>query len=62
MTLTININYNAKCVECGKKGATPSGLCLACATKVIFGQPMKTEQGRNMQRRFRDNMTIRKEP
>jgi hypothetical protein len=30
-----SINLDAECKQCGKKGATPSGLCLECITKSI---------------------------
>jgi len=32
---TIHINLDAKCKRCGKGGATPSGICLACAVKAV---------------------------
>ena len=31
----ITINLDAKCIRCGKGGATRSGLCLWCVTKDI---------------------------
>lgn len=31
----IKIDLDAKCKRCGKGGATPSGLCLACISKAI---------------------------
>jgi hypothetical protein len=31
----ITIDMDAKCKRCGKKGAMPTGLCLACVTKGI---------------------------
>ena len=34
-TVTIHIDLDAKCTRCGKGGATPSGICLACATKAV---------------------------
>lgn len=33
--MTIDINLDAKCVRCGKGGATPSGICLKCAAKAV---------------------------
>lgn len=32
---TININMDARCSQCGEKGAAPNGLCLKCVTKRI---------------------------
>jgi len=31
---TIDIDYDLKCKRCGKRGATTSGLCLACVIKL----------------------------
>lgn len=31
----ININLDAKCSQCGAKGATDSGLCMGCIGKKI---------------------------
>lgn len=31
VTPTITVNYDNKCSQCGKPGATKSGLCLICA-------------------------------
>ena len=33
----ITVNLDENCVECGEKGATPSGLCMKCVTKKIVG-------------------------
>lgn len=52
--LTITIDLDKKCVECGKGGAAQSGICLGCTTKMIQGKPMKSEIGRAMQQRFRE--------
>jgi hypothetical protein len=35
MNVTIDINLERKCSQCGKKGATPSGICLKCITKNL---------------------------
>ncbi len=32
---TVEIDLAANCSECGKPGATPSGLCLACLAKRV---------------------------
>ncbi len=43
---TITVNMDEKCKECGKGGATPSGLCLVCVVKAMKGKLMKTPTGR----------------
>ena len=53
MRVEININMDALCAECGKKGAAQNGICLKCMTKVFQGKPMKSEQGRRVQERVR---------
>jgi hypothetical protein len=48
--LVINIDMGEKCAECGKGGATNSGLCLSCVAKAMnFKKPMKTRRGQAMQ-------------
>lgn len=37
--ITIDINMDQKCKQCGKPGATQSGLCLDCVGKRITGNP-----------------------
>lgn len=32
---SITIDLDKPCQRCGKKGATPGGLCLKCITKKI---------------------------
>jgi hypothetical protein len=32
---TIDVNLDKACVRCGRKGATPGGLCMACITDSI---------------------------
>ena len=34
-TVSIHVNLDHNCSSCGKAGATPNGLCLACMTKSI---------------------------
>lgn len=51
--LTITIDPNKKCAECGNGGATDSGICLPCATKAIQGKPMRSTVGKMVQQRFR---------
>jgi uncharacterized OB-fold protein len=52
MRPTITIDIDKKCAECGKAGATGSGICLPCATKAIVGKPMKTQTGKVLAARF----------
>lgn len=52
--LTINVDLNKKCVECGKGGAVDSGICLACTSKALSGKAMKSPAGRGVAMRFRD--------
>lgn len=52
MTLTINIDLNKKCAECGKGGALDNGLCLGCTTKAISRKKMKSAQGAAVAARF----------
>ena len=53
--VVLNINMDAKCVECGKGGATGCGLCLKCCTKAMdMHRVMKTPQGRALQTRYND--------
>ena len=51
--LTINVNMDKKCVECGKGGAVDSGICLGCTTKALRDKPMRSAAGRAVQARFR---------
>lgn len=37
-TLTIDINMDAACAECGEKGAAQNGLCLGCTNKALNGK------------------------
>jgi hypothetical protein len=62
--VVLNINMDAKCVECRKGGATPSGVCLRCCTKAMDPKAqMKTPQGRALQRRYVDQFAaLRKRP
>lgn len=33
--VTIKIDLDKKCIRCGKGGALPSGLCMACVARGI---------------------------
>ena len=50
---TLTIDFDVPCKECGKGGATPCGLCLACATKAMSGKPMKSATGKAMQENWK---------
>ena len=52
MTRIIEIDFDKKCAECGKPGATPSGICLKCVIKAMAGKQMKSAQGKVVQRRI----------
>jgi hypothetical protein len=49
-TINVTINMDKPCAECGKGGASGSGLCMKCAVKALTGLRMKSEQGRKVQR------------
>jgi len=51
-SVTLTINMDKKCAECGKPGAANSGICMRCATKAISGKTMKSPQGRAVQQRM----------
>ena len=36
---TIEINMDARCTKCRRRGATPGGLCLRCIAKRIKEDP-----------------------
>jgi uncharacterized membrane protein YvbJ len=52
MNLTITINMDKKCAECGKGGAVDSGICIGCTSKALSGRVMKSPTGKAVQRRF----------
>jgi hypothetical protein len=53
MIPTITIDMNAKCAECGKPGAVPSGICMGCTAKAFREKLLKSEIGRAVQARIR---------
>lgn len=55
--VTVTIDMDKRCAECGKNGATGSGLCLRCATKAMGKEPMRSARGRAIQLRFLAEMT-----
>ena len=50
---TFTVDMDKKCVECGKGGATPSGLCLRCARNALDQKPMRSPAGRAVSERFK---------
>ena len=50
---TLTIDFGKRCAECGKPGATGSGICLRCATKAMSGQAMRSARGKEVARRVR---------
>ena len=52
MTFNLTIDMDTRCAECGKPGASGSGICLGCATKAMGGKPMRSAQGQAVQRRW----------
>ena len=50
--VVLEIDCGKKCVECGKSGATPSGICLKCVSGAMMGKQMKSPQGKIVQRRI----------
>lgn len=51
--LVLNINMDKKCAECGKGGATDSGICLKCCTRSMNPlHTMKSRQGKVVQARY----------
>ena len=53
MVTTLTVDGYATCAECGQKGATPSGLCLACCTKAIGTGILKSRAARAMRRAYK---------
>lgn len=51
--VVLNIDMAKPCADCGKGGATPSGICLACAALAVKGKKMKSSKGRAVQKRLR---------
>ena len=48
----ININMDKKCAECGKGGATDSGICLNCLARAMNPlHKMRSRQGAVVQKR-----------
>ena len=52
-TMTIVIDMDKKCVECGHGGAVASGICLKCTLKAMNNKKMKSSAGRAVQLRFK---------
>jgi len=54
MTATLTIDMDKRCAECGKPGATGSGICLPCVIKAMSGRAMLSQAGKAVQKRIRD--------
>jgi len=52
VNVMLTIDMDKRCAECGKPGATGSGICLPCATKAMSGKPMRSPAGQVVQRRI----------
>ena len=57
MTRVIEIDLDKKCAECGRSGATPSGICLNCVGKAMADKPMKSAQGKAVQARIKRGLS-----
>lgn len=60
MTLTINIDLEKRCVECGGPGALANTLCMGCTGKAIRGGRMKSPAGRDVAARARKEIAMTK--
>ena len=49
--ITITLDSDKKCAECGKGFAAPSGLCMRCTGKAVSGKPMLSSTAQAVQRR-----------
>lgn len=56
MNCTITIDVNKKCAECGKPGATGSGICLKCAVKVMSDKLLKSAEAKAARKRIRSSV------
>jgi hypothetical protein len=50
--MTVVIDMDKRCDECGKGGALESGICIRCASKALKPKPMKSARGRMVQARY----------
>ncbi len=51
-TMTVTIDMDKRCAECGKGGATDSGICMKCASNALRGKKMKSAAGKVVQDRL----------
>ena len=57
----LEIDYDKKCAECGKMGATESNICLKCVTKAMdLNRRMKSRAGKIVQMRIWDQRHTKK--
>ena len=52
--VTIVIDMDKKCAECGEGGALPSQICLRCTSKAMGDKQMKSWQGRAVRQRMKE--------
>ena len=50
--VTVTINMDRKCAECGKPGAAGSGICIRCVMKCMSERPLKSDEARSVRRRL----------
>ena len=61
--MTITVNFDENCAECGKPGtmnedfcdalrAVSGGFCLKCVAKILSEKPMKSSEGQAAARRI----------
>ena len=54
MNVTITMDLDARCDECGDKGRCQNGLCLTCATKAMLGKkPMMSRTGKAVREQYK---------
>jgi hypothetical protein len=58
--MTINVDLDSKCAECGKGGSCANGLCLGCTAKALAGKPMKSKVGKAVQDKINRDLTGRR--
>lgn len=61
MIVSIDIDLNKRCVECGQTGTiNASPICMTCMSRAIEGKPMKTPFGQSYAQRVKDAAALRK--
>ena len=52
MKIDLSIDIDKLCDECRKPGASESGLCMDCATRIVQGKPMNSQTGKALTARW----------